>query len=83
MNEFIEMKERHLHPMRSQDVAEQVRNCTKQTIDALEKSAPICHTIQQEFQTCLESGQRVHFKCAKKFKESLEMCTAKYIGKLD
>jgi hypothetical protein len=82
MNKFIEFKELHWHPSRTQDIAEQVQFCTKRTVEALEKSEP-CRAMQQEFQTCLESGQRTHYKCAKQYKEQLEMCAAKYIGKLD
>lgn len=82
MNKFIELKGLHLHPSRSQDIAEQVQLCTKRTVESMEKSEP-CHIIQQEFQSCLESGQRTHYKCAKMYKEQLEMCAAKFIGKLD
>ena len=82
MNEFISLKERHVHPMYTQDLAQQVLDCTKETVTKME-STSVCYTIQQEFQKCLETGQRRHYICAKQFKEPLEMCTAKYIGKLD
>ena len=82
MSKFIEMKELHWHPSKTQEFAHEVQFCTKRTIEALEKSEP-CYAMQQEFQACLESGQRTHYKCAKKYKDQLEMCTAKYIGKLD
>lgn len=81
MNQFIAIKERHPHPMMTQEIAEKVTNCTQKTITALDQSA--CSSIQQEFQTCLEKGQRMHHQCAKQYKESLEVCTAKHIGQLD
>lgn len=81
MNQFIAIKERHPHPMMTQEIAEKVTNCTKKTIVALEQSE--CSSLQRDFQTCLEQGQRLHHKCAKQFKESLELCTAKHIGRLD
>ena len=81
MNQFIAIKERHPHPKMTQEIAEKVTDCTKRTITALEQSA--CSSIQQDFQSCLETGQRMHHKCAAQYKESLELCTAKHIGQLD
>ena len=81
MNQYIAMKEHHPHPTMAQEMAEKVTECTKKTITAMEQSA--CFSIQQEFQSCLETGQRMHHKCAKQYKESLELCTAKNIGQLD
>jgi hypothetical protein len=82
MNKFITMKERHHHPVTTQAIAEQVTDCTKRTIQALEQATE-CSNIQKQFQSCLEIGQRMHHKCAKQFKEPLEICTAKHIGQLD
>jgi predicted transcriptional regulator len=81
MNQFVALKERNLHPMMTQELAEKVTECTKKTIAALDQSA--CSSIQNDFQICLEQGQRLHHKCAKQYKESLELCTAEHIGQLD
>lgn len=81
MSKFISIKERHPHPKYTQEIAQKVTDCTNKTVVALEQSE--CSAIQKDFQACLETGQRVHHKCAKQFKESLEVCTANHIGQLD